>query len=288
MYQALVCGLHDYVKKNGFGGVLLGLSGGIDSALTLTLAVDALGAEHVHAVLMPSQFTAAMSTDDALQQATALGVRTSHIPIEPLFHETLSTLAPTFSGLKPDITEENIQARLRGLLLMALSNKSGFMLLTTSNKSETAVGYSTLYGDMAGGLAVLKDVLKTQVYALAHYRNTQSSVIPLRVMERAPSAELAPDQTDQDSLPDYATLDAILHAFMVECLDPQIIIEQGYDAEVVMHVIRLLQKNEYKRRQAAPGIKISPCAFDRDWRYPITSGFSFLTAETACKIKPNR
>jgi len=274
IYKALVCGTRDYVQKNNFPGVLLGLSGGIDSALTLTIAVDALGADKVHAVMMPSRYTANMSNDDALEQIKKMQVSYSTLPIESAYEAIVSTLHHEFKGLKTDSTEENIQARIRGMLLMALSNKTGNMVLTTSNKSETAVGYATLYGDMAGGFAVLKDVLKTQVYALAKYRNTVLEVIPERVITRAPSAELRENQTDQDSLPDYAVLDAIIDAYMENNLSIAEIIRQGYDATVVHRVIRLIKNNEYKRRQAAPGIKISPLAFGKDWRYPITNSFT--------------
>ena len=274
IYQALMCGLKDYVEKNNFPGVLLGLSGGIDSALTLSIAVDALGPSRVHAVLMPSRYTANMSTEDAIQQAETMQVSYATLPIEPAFNTLLTTLAPSFQGLATDTTEENLQARIRGVLLMALSNKSGNMLLTTSNKSETAVGYSTLYGDMAGGFAVLKDVLKTTVYALAHYRNTLTPVIPARVLTRPPTAELATNQTDQDNLPEYAILDAIITSYMDDNLSANEIIQRGYKAADVLKVLKLIQRNEYKRRQAAPGVKISTCAFGRDWRYPITSVFS--------------
>lgn len=273
IYEALVCGTRDYVEKNGFPGVLIGLSGGIDSALTLTIAVDALGASRVHAVMMPSRYTADMSLEDAKKQLKTLGVEHTLLSIEPAFESFLDTLAPSFAGLKPDTTEENIQARIRGILLMALSNKTGKMVLTTSNKSETAVGYATLYGDMAGGFAVLKDVLKTQVYALARYRNRLSPVIPERVITRAPSAELAENQTDQDSLPEYEILDAIIKAYMENNSAAEEIIREGYAATDVNKVIRLIKRNEYKRRQAAPGVKISQRAFGRDWRCPITSGF---------------
>ncbi len=273
IYEALVCGTRDYVNKNHFPGVLVGLSGGIDSALTLTVAVDALGAERVHAVLMPSRYTAQMSNEDALTQIAKLNVSHSMLSIEPAFNVLMSTLEPVFAGLAPDTTEENIQARIRGLLIMALSNKTGKMVLTTSNKSESAVGYATLYGDMAGGFAVLKDVLKTQVYALARYRNSFSEIIPERVLTRAPSAELRADQTDQDSLPDYAILDAIIVAYMEQNLTPEEIIQHGFAPETVSKVIQLIKRNEYKRRQSAPGIKISPIAFGKDWRYPITNGF---------------
>ncbi len=273
IYQALVCGLQDYVEKNAFPGVLIGLSGGIDSALTMAIAVDALGASRVHAVMMPSRYTANISMSDAQQQLQTQGVPHSTLPIEPTFASFEATLAPVFNGMAPDITEENLQARIRGVLLMALSNKKGYMVLTTSNKSETAVGYSTLYGDMCGGFSVLKDVLKTTVYALAHYRNSIGPTIPERVIMRAPTAELALNQTDQDSLPDYATLDAIIIHYMVDHLSVSEIVQRGYQQNDVNRVIKLIIRNEYKRRQAAPGVKISMCAFGRDWRYPITSGF---------------
>lgn len=271
IYKALVLGTKDYVEKNHFPGVLLGLSGGIDSALTLAIAVDALGADRVHAVLMPSQYNLSISKDDALEQIHNLGVAYSILPIEPIYHSIDATLETSFQGLAADATEENIQARIRGLLLMALSNKTGTMLLTTSNKSETAVGYATLYGDMAGGFAVLKDVLKTQVYALAKYRNKITPIIPQRVIDRPPSAELRPNQTDQDSLPDYALLDAIITAFMQDNLTSEELSQQGYDTAEVDKIIQLIRRNEYKRRQSAPGIKISPMAFGKDWRYPITN-----------------
>jgi NAD+ synthase (glutamine-hydrolysing) len=273
IYEALICGTRDYVNKNHFPGVLVGLSGGIDSALTLAIAVDALGAERVHAVLMPSRYTAAMSNEEALNQIETLKVTHSMLSIEPAFNTIINTLAPEFKGLAADTTEENIQARIRGLLIMALSNKTGKMVLTTSNKSESAVGYATLYGDMAGGFAVLKDVLKTQVYALARYRNSHSQTIPERVLTRAPSAELRANQTDQDNLPAYEELDAIITAYIEQNLSPTEIIQQGFNSETVAKVIQLIKQNEYKRRQAAPGIKISPTAFGKDWRYPITNGF---------------
>lgn len=273
MYSALVCGLRDYVEKNGFPGVLLGLSGGIDSALTLAIAVDALGASRVHAVMMPSRYTAEISVTDAERQLDMLHVKSTLLSIEPAFNTLLDMLTPSFAGLPADSTEENIQARIRGLLLMALSNKTGYMVLTTSNKSETAVGYATLYGDMAGGFSVLKDVLKTQVYALANYRNRLSTVIPERVISRPPTAELAANQLDQDSLPDYAILDAIITLHMERNLDCQAIIQKGFAEDEVNKVLRLIKRNEYKRRQAAPGIKISARAFGKDWRYPITSRY---------------
>ncbi|KTD01572.1 glutamine dependent NAD+ synthetase [Legionella geestiana] len=273
LYEALKCGLRDYVEKNRFPGVLLGLSGGIDSALTLAIAVDALGKGRVHAVIMPSRHTAEMSIEDAILEADALGCRYTILPIEPAFVTLTETLAPAFIGKQVDITEENLQARIRGVLLMALSNKSGNMVLVTSNKSETAVGYATLYGDMAGGFAPLKDVCKTEVYALAAFRNRISQVIPERVITRAPSAELAPNQTDQDSLPDYPLLDAILKAHVEENASIETLIARGFPAEDVEHVVRLIARNEYKRRQSAPGVRVSPRAFGRDWRYPITCGF---------------
>jgi NAD+ synthase (glutamine-hydrolysing) len=271
--QALQCGLRDYVEKNGFPGVLLGLSGGIDSALALCLAVDALGAKRVHAVLMPSRYTADFSTDDAKILAENLGVDYTILPIETVFQSILAELAPAFHGQAVDTTEENIQARIRGVFLMALSNKTGKMLLNTSNKSEIAVGYGTLYGDMAGGFSPLKDVLKTKVYALARYRNKKSALIPERILTRPPSAELAPNQTDQDNLPDYAVLDAILIRFMEQRLSAAELIQQGFNPQAVHRVLGLVQRNEYKRYQAPPGTKISPCAFGRDWRYPLSSGF---------------
>lgn len=273
IYEALVCGIRDYVEKNGFPGVLLGLSGGIDSALTLALAVDALGANRVQALMMPSRYTADISNEDAKEQLQLMAVAGTTLAIEPVFNSILETLSPSFKGLAADTTEENIQARIRAIFLMALSNKSGKMVLTTSNKSETAVGYTTLYGDMAGGFAALKDVLKTQVYELARYRNAIAPVIPERVIKRAPSAELAPNQTDQDSLPDYAILDAIVKGYLEDDLSAQDLVQKGYSAADVNKVIRLIKQNEYKRRQAAPGVKISLRNFGRDWRMPITSGF---------------
>lgn len=273
MYKALVCATHDYVHKNHFPGVLIGLSGGIDSALTLAIAVDALGADKVQAVMMPSRYSLPISQEDALTQLQRLQVAHTTLSIEPAFNAYLSTLESAFKGLKPDITEENIQARIRGMLLMALSNKTGKMVLTTSNKSETAVGYATLYGDMAGGFAPLKDVLKTQVYALARYRNSIAEVIPTRVLQRAPTAELRPDQTDQDNLPEYSILDAIIVGYMQENLSAAELIKKGFAASTVNKIIALIKRNEYKRRQAAPGPKISELAFGKDWRYPLTNGF---------------
>lgn len=270
LYDALVFGTREYVNKNRFPGVLLGLSGGIDSALVLAIAVDALGADRVLAVMMPSRYSADISLTDALTQVKTLGVRYEQISIEPAFNALLNSLSPLWPNQPMDSTEENIQARIRGLILMALSNKSGAMVLTTSNKSETAVGYSTLYGDMAGGFAPIKDVLKTLVYELARYRNQISPVIPDRVLTRAPSAELRPDQTDQDSLPDYAVLDALIKGHMEDNQDAPQLIAAGHDPQTVQRVLQLIKRNEYKRRQSAPGLKVTPRAFGKDWRYPIT------------------
>jgi len=273
LYKALVTAVRDYVKGNGFDGVVIGLSGGVDSALTLAIAADALGAGQVHAVMMPSRYTAQMSLDDAAAQAQTMGVDYKTISIEPTFQSFLDTLKDEFADKAVDTTEENIQARCRGVILMALSNKLGRMVLTTGNKSEMAVGYSTLYGDMAGGFAPLKDVEKQLVYALCDYRNSVSAVIPQRVLDRPPSAELRPDQQDQDSLPDYDILDAILRMSVEEDMPRQQIIAAGYDEDVVNKVLRMVQINEYKRRQAPPGVKITQRAFGRDRRYPITSGY---------------
>lgn len=273
LYKALVTAVRDYVKGNGFNGVVIGLSGGVDSALTLAIAADALGPDEVHAVMMPSRYTAQMSLDDAQAQADVMGVDYKSISIEPTFQAFLETLKDEFLNTQVDTTEENIQARCRGVILMALSNKQRRMVLTTGNKSEMAVGYSTLYGDMAGGFAPLKDVEKQLVYALCEYRNTVSPVIPQRVLDRPPSAELRPDQEDQDSLPDYAVLDAILRMSVEDDMPRQQIIDAGYDAEMVDKVIKMVQINEYKRRQAPPGVRITQRAFGRDRRYPITSGY---------------
>jgi NAD+ synthase (glutamine-hydrolysing) len=273
VYGALVLGVRDYVRKNGFHGAVLGLSGGVDSALTLALAVDALGSEQVEVVLMPSRYTADMSNEDALAQARNLGVQMRIIPIEPAFRAFLGMLEGEFAGAPADVTEENIQARCRGVILMAISNKKGRILLTTGNKSEMAVGYATLYGDMAGGFAPIKDLFKTLVYRLARYRNRVSPMIPERVLTRAPSAELRPDQTDQDSLPPYDLLDAILKRYIE--LDEGVaqIVAAGFPDAEVRQVTRLVDRNEYKRRQAPPGVRITRRAFGRDRRYPITSGF---------------
>jgi NAD+ synthase (glutamine-hydrolysing) len=273
VYNALVLGVRDYVNKHGFPGVVLGLSGGIDSALTLAIAVDALGAERVHAVMMPSRYTSQWSLDDAATEAKTLGVRYDVISIEGMFVTALEALREVFAGRQPDTTEENIQARSRGLLLMAISNKTGRMVLTTGNKSEMAVGYATLYGDMAGGFAPIKDCSKTLVYRLARYRNSLGRVIPERVIERPPSAELRPDQKDSDSLPEYDVLDAILELFIEENLSVDEITARGFDRATVGRVLEMVKRNEYKRRQAPPGVRISDRAFGRDWRYPITSGY---------------
>jgi len=272
-YQALVLGIKDYVRKNGFQGALLGLSGGIDSALVLALAVDALGADKVEAVLMPSCYTQDMSNEDAILEADALGVKYHIIPIEPAVQAFTGMLADVFTNSAKDTTEENIQARCRGVILMALSNKQGKILLTTGNKSEMSVGYATLYGDMAGGFAPIKDVPKLLVYRLAVYRNSLSPVIPERVITRPPSAELAPDQVDADSLPPYDILDPILERYVELDQSADEIIAAGFSREHVTRAIRLVDRNEYKRRQSPPGIRITERAFGRDRRYPITSGY---------------
>ena len=273
VYKALVTGVRDYVNKNGFRGVVLGLSGGIDSALVLAIAVDALGKDHVEAVMMPYHYTSTMSKEDAAKQADRLGINYHVIPIAKIVESTLAELHPLFAGTEEDTTEENIQARARGLLLMAISNKRGLMVLATGNKSEMAVGYATLYGDMVGGFAAIKDIPKTLVYQLAKYRNSVSPDIPERVISRPPSAELKPDQTDQDSLPDYDMLDEILERFVEKDQSAEQIIKAGFHTDTVNRVIAMVLRNEYKRRQAAPGVRITPRAFGRDRRYPITSGF---------------
>jgi NAD+ synthase (glutamine-hydrolysing) len=278
-WQALVTGVRDYIGKNGFPGALIGLSGGVDSALVLALAVDALGADKVRCVMMPSPYTAEISWVDARDMARRLGVRYDELSIVPMFNDFLATLAADFAGKAEDATEENIQARIRGTLLMALSNKHGSIVLTTGNKSEMATGYCTLYGDMAGGFAVIKDVAKTLVYRLCRWRNAQSvasgqgELIPERILTRAPSAELRPDQTDQDSLPPYEVLDAIMQRYMEDDQSVEEIVQAGYAAADVERVTKLLKINEYKRRQAPVGIRITHRAFGRDWRYPITSKF---------------
>ena len=273
VYKALTVGVRDYVDKNGFPGALIGLSGGIDSALTLAVAVDALGAKRVRAVMMPSQYTAGISREDARAEAEALGVSYTEIAIRPMFDAFLKALAQEFKGLAADTTEENLQSRIRGTLLMALSNKSGSLVLTTGNKSEMGTGYATLYGDMAGGFGVLKDINKMLVYRLARYRNSLSQVIPQRVIDRAPSAELKPGQTDQDSLPPYEVLDAIMAAFVEDNLAPQDIAARGFAPADVERVVRLIQASEYKRRQAPVGIRITSRGFGKDWRYPITNKY---------------
>lgn len=279
-YRALVLGTRDYVKKNGFQRVVLGLSGGVDSALVLAIAVDAVGAENVTTVMMPSPFTASISLEDAKACADAFGVRYEEIAIDPLFQHYKSALAGIFAGLPEDLTEENIQARIRGNLLMALSNKLSALVLVTGNKSETSVGYCTLYGDMAGGLAVIKDVFKGMVYRLCHARNARALqetgrlVIPERILTRAPSAELRHNQTDQDSLPPYDALDDMLRRFVEEGESRAQLMAAGHAASDVDRVLKLIRLNEYKRRQSAPGIRISRRAFGRDWRYPLTNGFT--------------
>jgi NAD+ synthase (glutamine-hydrolysing) len=273
VYGALVQGTRDYVDKHRFPGVVLGLSGGVDSALTLVIAVDALGADRVHSVAMPSRYTSQMSKDDAASQAKRLKVKHSEISIEGMFEATLAALKDEFAGRAPDTAEENIQSRCRGVLLMGISNKTGKMLLTTGNKSEMAVGYATLYGDMAGGFAPIKDCSKLLVYRLCAWRNAKSQVIPARVLERPPSAELRHGQKDTDSLPPYEVLDPILEAFIEEDLSVDQIAARGFDRATVGRILDLVKRNEYKRRQAPPGVRVSGRAFGRDWRYPITSGY---------------
>ncbi len=274
VYQALVLGVRDYVQKSGFKGVVLGLSGGIDSGLVLAIAVDALGSESVNAVMMPYHYTSQMSLDDAAEEAQILGVNYSIIEIAPVVESFQQQLAPAFNGLTRDKTEENLQARSRGVLLMALSNKKGWLVLTTGNKSEMAVGYATLYGDMAGGFDVLKDVPKTLVFRLAEYRNSlcDKPVIPQRVIDRPPSAELAPDQKDEDSLPPYSILDAVLAAYIEHDMSAEAIVAEGFEREMVYRVIRMVDFNEYKRRQAAIGPRITQRGFGRDRRYPLVNG----------------
>ncbi len=279
VYRALVMGVRDYIGKNGFPGAIIGLSGGVDSALVLAIACDALGADRVRAVMMPSRYTADISTTDAADMAKRVGVRYDEIAIAPMFDAFRGSLAREFEGRAEDATEENIQARIRGTLLMALSNKFGSIVLTTGNKSEMAVGYCTLYGDMAGGFAVIKDIAKTLVYRLCHYRNAapefaQRDIIPERILTRAPSAELRENQTDQDSLPPYDVLDAIMRMYMEEDRPLPEIVAAGYGEADVKRVTRLIKINEYKRRQAPIGIRVTHRAFGRDWRYPITSRFT--------------
>lgn len=271
VYHALKLGLADYINKNGFPGVVLGMSGGIDSALTLAVAVDALGADKVHAVMMPSEFTADISVNDAREMASTLGVKYSEIAIGTLYEEYLAALSPQFDGLTFDATEENLQARIRGMLLMAISNKFGSIVVTTGNKSEMAVGYCTLYGDMAGGFALLKDVPKTLVYKLCNYRNALSKVIPQRIITRPPSAELRANQLDQDSLPPYEVLDGIIEAYVEDDLGQEDIVALGYSVADVNRVIAMIDRNEYKRRQSPVGVRITHKGFGKDRRYPITA-----------------
>ncbi|WVH09873.1 MAG: NAD synthetase [Fluviibacter phosphoraccumulans EoVTN8] len=273
IYGAMVLGVRDYFAKNGFAGAYLGLSGGIDSALTLCVAVDALGADRVRSIIMPSPYTAQMSIDDSWALCANLGVKGELVDIQPAMQTYESLLAPYFMGKAPDTTEENLQARIRGNLLMALSNKSGWLVLTTGNKSEMAVGYCTLYGDMTGGFAVLKDLLKTRVYDVCRWINRDKEIIPWRIIERPPSAELCPDQTDQDSLPPYEVLDAIVTTYMEQDISPRDIVAQGYREADVRRVVRLLRISEYKRRQSPVGIRLTRRGFGKDWRYPITNRY---------------
>ena len=273
IYKALCLGVRDYLGKNGFSGALLGLSGGIDSALTLCIAADAIGADKVHAVMMPSQFTADISVEDSREMVKRLGVRYSEIAIKPMFDTFMKALAPHFGDRPFDATEENLQSRIRGTLLMALSNKHGSIVLTTGNKSEMSTGYATLYGDMAGGFAVLKDITKKFVYRLSRYRNTLADVIPARIIERAPSAELRPNQVDQDSLPPYDVLDAIVERYVEQDQSVAEIVAAGYKREDVDRIVKLVHINEYKRRQAPVGVRITPRGFGKDWRYPITNKY---------------
>jgi len=273
IYQALTLGTRDYVRKNGFQKVVIGLSGGIDSSLVAAIAADALGAENVTGVFMPSRYSSEASRADAQQLADNLGTDFLTIPIDGIFQVYLDTLAQVFTGREPDVTEENIQARIRGNILMALSNKFGWLVLTTGNKSEMGVGYATLYGDMAGGFAVLKDVPKTLVYDLARYRNSLGQVIPRRVLDKPPSAELRPDQRDTDSLPPYDVLDPLLYAYVEEDRELPEMVAMGFDEATVKGVMTLVDRSEYKRRQSPPGVRITPRAFGKDRRLPITNKF---------------
>jgi NAD+ synthetase len=271
--KILVEFIREEILKTGLERGILGLSGGIDSALVLAVCVDALGADRVHAVMMPSQFTASMSVEDSREMVKTLGVKYTEIAIAPVFEAFKAQLAPSFAGRAEDATEENLQARIRGTLLMALSNKFGSIVVTTGNKSEMATGYATLYGDMAGGFALIKDIVKTLVYRLANWRNTRGRVIPQRVIDRAPSAELRADQTDQDSLPPYEIVDAVVERYMERDLTPEQIAGAGYDMAAVQKVVNLIRVNEYKRRQAPPGVRITLRGFGKDWRNPITSAY---------------
>jgi len=275
VYRGLVTGLRDYVRKNGFSDVVLGLSGGIDSALTAAIAADALGPEHVHGVMMPSRYSSAGSVDDSVELAAVLGVECRQLSVEPAFSALLDTLAPAFEGREPDVAEENLQARVRGTLLMGLSNKFGWLTLATGNKSELSVGYSTLYGDMVGGFAPIKDVFKMRVYELARWRNEQPGgpVIPAAIIDKAPSAELRPDQRDQDSLPPYPVLDAILSHYVEKDDSRDDIVKMGFPGHIVDRVMHLTDTAEYKRRQGALGVKITPKAFGKDRRMPVTNRY---------------
>jgi NAD+ synthase (glutamine-hydrolysing) len=273
VYTALVTGLRDYVRKNGFHEVVIGLSGGIDSALSAAIAVDALGPEAVWGITMPARFSSAGSVNHSVELATNLGCRIEEIPIEGIFGEFLAALEPVFAGTEFGVAEENLQARIRGAIWMAISNKFGGMVVSTGNKSEMAVGYATLYGDMAGGYAVLKDVFKTVVYELARWRNRDGEVIPQAIIDKPPSAELRPDQKDTDSLPEYAILDQILRRYIELDEAPAVIVKEGFDRELVLRVARMVDRNEYKRRQAAPGVRITRKAFGKDRRLPITNRF---------------
>ena len=273
LYDAIVLGTRDYIEKNGFSGALIGSSGGIDSALTTAVAVDALGSDRVKTVMMPFKYTADISIEDSQQLADNLNIQHEVIEIEEIYNSFEKSLKKEFKGKEKDKTEENLQSRSRGVLLMALSNKSGYLVLTTGNKSETAVGYSTLYGDTAGGFAVLKDVPKTWVYELANYRNTINEVIPQRIIDRPPSAELAPDQKDSDSLPEYKILDEIIELYVEKDLSVAAIVEKGFDEKTVKKIIHLIDKSEYKRRQAPPGVRITDRGFGKDRRYPITNRY---------------
>lgn len=273
MYNALVLGVRDYIEKNGFKSAIIGLSGGIDSALTVAIAVDAIGADRVETIMMPSRYTSDMSLNDATEQCALLGVQHHTISIEQPFDAFLATLADEFKGMRKDATEENIQARCRGIILMAISNKKGAIVLSTGNKSELSVGYATLYGDMVGGFCVLKDLPKHWVYRLANYRNALSRVIPQNVIDRPPTAELAPNQLDQDTLPPYDILDQILELYIEHDRSPQFIIEQGFTEDTVRQVVKMVDRNEYKRHQAPVGVRLSSRAFGKDRRYPITSGY---------------
>jgi NAD+ synthase (glutamine-hydrolysing) len=273
VYEALIMGVRDYVEKNKFGGVIIGISGGIDSALTAAIACDAIGSSRIHTIFMPSEYTAQQSLDDSKSVTNNLGIKMDTIPIKDIFSQYLSTLAPNFRGKPANIAEENLQARIRGNILMALSNKFGWLVLNTGNKSETSTGYCTLYGDMAGGFSVLKDIPKTLVYKLVNWRNRKKIVIPKSIIDRPPTAELKPNQKDQDTLPPYEVLDPIIKAYVEDNKSIQQIIAKGFDKATVSKVISLIDRSEYKRRQSAPGTRISPRAFGKDWRLPITNQY---------------